>query len=79
MSSASNETSLELGTLQQGAFTYQYIEGLKGGADANGDKIITISELYEYVSKKVTQSTYGHQHPQLKGIFDHDMPVGVTK
>ncbi len=78
MSSASNETSLEMGSLQQGAFTYHYVEGLKGAADANGDKIITVSELYKYVSEKVATTTYDHQHPQLRGIFDHDMPVGVT-
>ncbi|MCH2043752.1 MAG: caspase family protein [Saprospiraceae bacterium] len=79
MSSASNETSLEMGSLKQGAFTYYYIEGLKGGADANKDKIITVSELYDYVYKNVSEKTGQHQHPQLKGIFDHDMPVGVTR
>jgi len=82
MSSSSSETSLELGNLKQGLFTYYYIEGLGGKADKNQDKIITISEISEYVNKKVSQKAShmgSSQHPQLKGIFDHEMPVGATK
>jgi hypothetical protein len=78
MSSAKNEVSLERFNLQQGVFSYYFIEGLKGDADYDKNKIITIFELYQYVSKHVVEDTK-KQHPQLRGMFDHDMPIGVLR
>lgn len=83
MSSGRNETSLEVPTLGQGLFTYYYIEGLKGGADIDGNRIITIQELFEYVKEKVSSEAmqnYNHnQTPKLTGLFDQEMPVGVVR
>jgi len=83
MSSQPNETSLEDQPLQMGMFTYYYIRGLRGAADDNFDNVISIQEIYDYVKKSVRDrawSTYEHkQNPQLKGTFDHDMPVGVIR
>ena len=52
-----------------GLFTYYLLKGLKGEAD-NGDKIVTVEELYTYVAKNVYDTTatlYGadHQVPLL--------------
>jgi uncharacterized caspase-like protein len=63
----------------QGVFTYYLIEGLKGDADIDKDGIITIREIYEYISKKVIEATNGQQHPELKGTFDNKLPLGKAK
>ncbi len=81
MSSKADEYSIEVADFGQGVFTYYYIEGLKGYADANNDGIITIQELYSYTKENVenyTRQSGTLQRPQLKGTFDHEMPVGVT-
>lgn len=44
------------------AFTYYLLQGLNGTADVNGDKIVTASELADYVAKSVRYRTT--QHPQ---------------
>jgi uncharacterized caspase-like protein len=81
MASQSNETSIDDHELRQGLFTYFYIEGLKGNADSDFDRVITIQELYDYVKKKVSSravARFGNaQNPVLNGTFDHSMPVGV--
>lgn len=81
MSSLASETSLEIPNLQHGLFTYYYIKGLGGEADTEYDKIIEIQELYEYVQLEVSNEARRRgrkQTPQIKGYFDHNMPVGVT-
>ncbi len=81
MSAQTGETSIDDIELRQGLFTYYYLEGLKGNADTNYDRIITISELYNYVKDKVSKravSRYGNsQTPELNGTFDHNMPIGI--
>ena len=83
MSSKRDETSLEIPKIQQGLFTYAYIEGLKGAADLDGNKIITIQELYEFVRYGVSGTAkqyFNHnQNPNLSGFFDNSMPVGVVR
>src|SRR4029079_17098973 len=46
LSSKSEEYSLESQGLRQGIFSYYLISGLKGEADANKDKMVTLDELY---------------------------------
>lgn len=75
MSCQGDETSMELGSLQQGLFTYYLMEGLSGKANSDGNKFITIQELYYYVYHKV-QDRAAHcrpphkQTPELFGKFD---------
>ncbi|NJN76932.1 MAG: SH3 domain-containing protein [Saprospiraceae bacterium] len=81
LSSKADEYSIEVSDFGQGVFTYYYIEGLKGYADNDHNGIITIEELYDYTRKQVEDYTRNGgrlQRPQLKGTFDHQMPVGVT-
>ncbi|MEO0042124.1 MAG: hypothetical protein RL329_1572, partial [Bacteroidota bacterium] len=73
MSSRSNETSIEGAALKQGAFAYYLVKGLKGEADIDKNKAITISELFSYVSKNVIAFAHGAQHPILTGRFDRNM------
>lgn len=69
------EYSEEKPSLRHGVFTYYLIQGLRGEAD--GDRIITLNELYDYVYDKVKGTTRGAQHPYLGGNPAGDMPVGV--
>ena len=44
-------------------YTYYLLEGLKGGADFNGDKVISIHELQLYLESIVLKEA--NQTPQL--------------
>jgi len=79
LSSKEEEVSLEAGNLRSGIFSYYLIEGLRGPADTDGDYIITIDEIYNYVFRRVQAYTAHGQTPALKGNFDHRMPVGVVR
>ncbi|HFC00717.1 MAG TPA: peptidase C14 caspase catalytic subunit p20 [Phaeodactylibacter sp.] len=79
MSSKGEEYSLEDKGLRQGIFSHYLIRGLKGEADANHNKIVTIQELYDYVFKKVRNYTGNAQSPTLSGEFDPRMPVAVIR
>lgn len=79
MSSKAEELSLEDHGLRQGVFTYYILRGLKGGADTNGDYIVTIKELYTFVYGKVREYTANVQTPVLTGNYDNDMPVALRR
>src|SRR5688572_27293374 len=53
-----------------GVFTYNFIEGLKGAADSNGNGIVTFQEAADYVAVKVKTDTNGRQNPQRGGLGD---------
>ena len=57
------EESKEQSSLGHGAFTYAVLEGLRGNADTDGDGILTVSELFGYVARRVPLLTQGRQHP----------------
>ncbi|MCB0651214.1 MAG: caspase family protein [Saprospiraceae bacterium] len=79
MSSKSDETSLESSGLRQGVFTHFLIRGMKGEADSNGDKIVNVQELYNYVYTNVREYTGNRQSPIIRGDYDHNMTVGVKQ
>ncbi len=79
MSSKGDETSLESSGLRQGVFSHFLIRGLKGEADRNKDKVISIRELFEYIYTNVRTYTGNRQSPVLKGAFDPAMPVGIMR
>lgn len=84
MSSASEEISLEANKLEQGVFSYYFIQGMKGAAnhkDENGnlDNVIDIKELYQFIEKNVRNFTYGFQHPLIYGNYDEHMPIGLLR
>jgi uncharacterized caspase-like protein len=62
--STAREFSIERKEWRHGAFTKAIIEGLdQARADYNGDRIIHIRELDQYVSQRVKELTKGKQHP----------------
>lgn len=67
-----NERSFELDTYGHGVFTYYLLDALKGAADLNRNKNITLHELYTYLEERVSskvQDIGGAQHPMMIGTF----------
>lgn len=71
MSSRADEYSIEHPWVGHGFFTQALLKGLRGKADANKDKQITVMELFTYVYNDVQHTTAkmeASQHPQLIGV-----------
>jgi uncharacterized caspase-like protein len=63
----------------QGVFTYYLLEGLKGKADADKNGVVTVREAYDYTYQRVVKATKNHQHPELNGLFDNNIPLAVVE
>jgi hypothetical protein len=79
MSSKGEEYSLEDQGLRSGIFSHYLIRGLKGEADIDGNKIVTMREVYDFVFKNVRTYTSNVQTPTVSGKFDWAMPVAVVR
>jgi hypothetical protein len=77
--SGPNEVSVEKDELRQGVFTYYFLEGLRGPADADQDGMITVDEAYRYVSDKVPQATGQEQHPVKKGVVEGRLALSILR
>jgi hypothetical protein len=69
-SSAFEQTSLAFDPSETGLFTYFLCAGLQGKADVNGDQIVTMGELQQYVYDNVRETSVkirGLQEPQFLG------------
>lgn len=77
-SSKSEEVSLEHGGLRQGIFSHFLIRGLKGEANQNHDDLVTVDELFRFVSHQVKEYTAGAQNPSISGQYDPLMPVAMV-
>ena len=62
-----------------GVFTYYLLKGLEGEADVNGDGIVELGEVLEYVRDQVRRDTGGVQNPAIAGgTFDRSLPLAVV-
>ena len=77
--SRASEVSEEREELGHGVFTYYLLEGLRGKADLDGDGVITVDEVYAYVSRKVPEATGQNQHPVKKGETEGQLVLGRTR
>jgi uncharacterized caspase-like protein len=77
--SKASEVSEEREDLGHGVFTYYLLEGLRGKADADKDGIVTVDEVYGYVSKKVPEATGQNQHPVKKGEVEGQLVLGHVR
>lgn len=80
--SRASEVSMESPDFGHGIFTYHLGEALQGAGDANSDQIITLSELYQYVSTEVpaTAKKFGaSQNPVLKGEVTGTFPIADVR
>jgi Caspase domain/Bacterial Ig domain len=76
--SGANEVSAEYDNLKQGVFTYYLVEGLKGKADTDKDGIVTVDEVYKYVSEAVPRATNQEQHPVKKGTVEGQLILSIA-
>jgi len=76
MSSKASETSQENPHIRQGTFSYYLLKGLKGAADRNDDKTITLEELFPYIKANVLNFTNNRQTPVIEGNAPPNMPIG---
>ena len=78
-----HELSYESVDYQNGFFSHWLIKGLKGPADYNGDRTVTIKELFNYlknnVNNDVNYNIGAYQNPQLYGIADPNLPMSTLK
>lgn len=68
-----NEYSVESPILGAGYFTQALIKGLRGKSDKDGNKEITIMELFKYIHSDVVKRSKDKQHPQLiapQGLYN---------
>ena len=79
LSSRTEEVSLEASGLRSGVFSHYLMRGMKGEADNNADKIVTVNELYQYLYGRVREYTGKRQTPVLSGDFDPNMPVASLR
>lgn len=79
MSSKAEEQSLEYSGLRQGVFSHFLLKGLQGSADRDSNKIISVSELYNYIYNNVKEYTGNRQSPMLSGSFDKNMPIAMIR
>ena len=64
---------------QDHLFQHFLLEGLNGKADMDGNGIVTISEVFTFVSNKVRRATHSQQHPNIQGEFDGNLPLSVLR
>jgi len=79
LSSKQEEFSLESQGLRQGIFSHYLVEGLKGEADTNKDKLVSLEELYTYVYARVRKYSGNLQTPVLAGDMDMSMPLASVR
>jgi len=81
-SSAGAEYALESSEQQNGLFTYAVLEALDGNkdADTNKDGSVQMSELGEYVKKRVSELTNNKQTPNTRRVnLEGDFTLAKTK
>jgi hypothetical protein len=74
-SAAADEAAQESNRLESSFFTHHLISGLRGAADANANRLVTLTEAYDYAFRETLRQSertgYGPQHAgydiQLQG------------
>jgi hypothetical protein len=79
MSSKPDQTSAETSLFKQGVFSHFLINGLKGAADLNNDRYITMGELFLYTKNETVRSSNGKQVPVVYGKNLNMIPLTRLK
>ena len=61
-----------------GVFTYYILEGLKGRADSNQDRFVSVGELFRYVRQKVRMDTNFVQNPRMLMGANENLALSVA-
>ncbi|MEZ0607482.1 caspase domain-containing protein [Fibrella sp. WM1] len=75
LASRSTQMAVEDKQLLAGTFTYFLLKGLQGEANRNGDNLLTIKELHDYVVPRVRKLSKGKQSPVFYGRFSDTLPL----
>jgi uncharacterized caspase-like protein len=63
-----------------GVFTHFLLEGLKGRADEDGDRVVTLGETMEFVRDAVRRETRNAQIPTISQTsFDWYLPLAIAR
>ena len=61
-----------------GVFTFYVLQGLKGDADANRDRFVSVGELFRYVRQKVRSETNSEQNPRMLPGTNENLALSVA-
>jgi hypothetical protein len=65
---------------KHGLFTYYFLKGLQGAADANGDKQVTVEEMERYLTMNVPeQARYLNNREQTPQVMSNDKQKVMVK
>ncbi len=62
-----------------GVFTYYVLEGLKGNADSNNDRLVSVGELFRYVRQRVRLDTQFEQNPRMLVGANESLALAVAR
>lgn len=62
-----------------GVFTHYILEGLKGGADSNQDRFVSVGELFRFVRHKVRLDTNFAQNPRMLTGTNENLSLAVVR
>ncbi|WP_428667039.1 caspase family protein [Runella sp.] len=79
LSSRSTQQSIEASQVNGGVFTYFLLTGLRGYADFNKDRMVTIKELYTYMAPRLKKSTSNGQAPVFSGKFSDNLVLSLVR
>ncbi len=78
LSARPSEQSFEDARWNGGVFTYALLEGLRGRADRDGDKVVRASEVIDYLAERVPAETGARQNPRVAGTFDARLALATV-
>lgn len=79
-SSRASETSLVMAGARNSVFTERLLEALRGHARTNGDGLIRVFDIFNYVAEHVAQTVPGQQHPIFKASdLEDNFPVALQR
>ena len=62
-----------------GVFTYYVLEGLKGQADSDRDRFVSVGELFRFVRHKVRSDTQFQQNPRMLTGDNEHLALSVAR
>lgn len=74
VSMESDEFRLKNGSGGHGAFTFTLVEAMQGKADYDKDSLVSLNEVFQFVSRQVPRLTNGQQHPYFR-MQGTDLPL----
>lgn len=82
-SAGRNEVAQESDRLRGSFFTHHLLSGMRGAADRDGDRQVSLDELYRYAYRHTLVSSHAHlaavQHPQLEVELRGEGDLVVTR